>query len=179
MSDFHVKRRLTGPAMAALVLSWVAAVACFPGVPAATPDTLEPIPRGTEAISNHTQRPAAAMVSPAPTSPPTRHAAAKPTVVATPTPRPIPSPTPTDTVFGTDSASFEEIDLLEELAFGYLSELSVDVGVRTSGTDLERQASEYLLAKFEELGYRPESQEIFLVFTNRQRQCERPFRGGL
>ena len=50
--------------------------------------------------------------------------------------------------------------MLEERAFSYLSELAVDVGVRTSGTDLEAEAADFLVSRLEDLGYSPEVQEF-------------------
>ena len=60
----------------------------------------------------------------------------------------------------TMAAIFADRQALEDDAFAYLSRLAVDVGVRTSGTELERAAAEFLLAEFEELGYQPQVQEF-------------------
>ena len=59
-----------------------------------------------------------------------------------------------------DPLYLTSLDLLEERAFAYLSELAGDVGVRTSGTELERAASEFLVSRLEGLGYRAEVQEF-------------------
>lgn len=57
-------------------------------------------------------------------------------------------------------AAFEDLPLLEERAFEYLNELTNDVGVRTSGTDLEKEGAQYLVKRLEGLGYVPEIQEF-------------------
>ena len=57
-------------------------------------------------------------------------------------------------------AVFDNIGDLEERAFSYLSELAEDLGPRTSGTDLELQAAEFLVQRLEGLGYEPEVQEF-------------------
>ena len=58
------------------------------------------------------------------------------------------------------SRAFDDIDILEETTLAYLKEMAEDVGVRTSGTELERQAAEYLVRRFEDLGYEPRVQEF-------------------
>ena len=53
-----------------------------------------------------------------------------------------------------------DLALLEQRAFSYLSEMSEDLGVRTSGADLEHVAVQFLVGRLEELGYSPEVQEF-------------------
>lgn len=62
----------------------------------------------------------------------------------------------------TDSGVFEELDLLEDSAFGYLKELAEGLGPRTSSTDLEKEAADHLLQRFKEMGYGAEIQEFSL-----------------
>lgn len=148
----EVNRSLT--VMVLTTLMWLA-VACFPGAPAATPVVTEP-----------TVQPVA--VAPAPTSLPTEPP--PPTLVPTATTVNIPeveeNPAASGVEIATDtqppagSLVFNDLALLEERAFSYLSELAVDVGVRTSGTDLEQEAAQFLVNRLEELGYSPEVQEF-------------------
>jgi aminopeptidase YwaD len=103
--------------------------------------------------------PTATQGTPAPTSTPAPQA----TVVApTPTTTAVPQFVPTQEPqrSGESDAIFGDLPLLEKKAFGYLSELTEDVGVRTSGTDLERAAADFLVARLEGLSYRPEVQEF-------------------
>ena len=93
---------------------------------------------------------------PAPTPP--QATAASPS--ATPTNAPQTSTAGGEQTPATSSAIFDDLAMLEERAFAYLSELAEDVGVRTSGTDLERVAAQYLAEAFERLGYKPEIQEF-------------------
>ena len=83
-----------------------------------------------------------------------------PLATATPTAVPQSVPTQEPQSSGESAAIFGDLPILEERAVGYLSELIEDVGVRTSGTDLERAAAEFLVARLEGLGYRPEVQEF-------------------
>lgn len=66
---------------------------------------------------------------------------------------------------GSVPAIFEELDLLEDSAFGYLKELAEGLGPRTSSTDLEKEAAEYLMQRFEDLGYSPRLQEFSRAST--------------
>ena len=61
-----------------------------------------------------------------------------------------------------DSPIFEDLDLLEDSAFAYLKELAEGLGPRTSSTDLEKEAADFLLQKFKDLGYGAEIQEFSL-----------------
>ena len=150
-------------AVAVLTLAWVAAAACFPGNPTAAPVASEPASQSREIIQEPaapTASPTAAAVIPTPTLAPTALPEAEtqqePTAVAESNP-----------VAGGESENaaasspiFGDRALLEERAFSYLSELAVDVGVRTSGTELEAQAADYLVKRFQDLGYSPEVQEF-------------------
>ena len=51
---------------------------------------------------------------------------------------------------------------MEDSAFGYLKELAEGLGPRTSSTDLEKEAADYLLQRFQDLGYGAEIQEFSL-----------------
>jgi aminopeptidase YwaD len=147
-----------------LGLILLAAVACFPGDPAATPTTAEPAvqSRATAPVpaAPNAAPPATAVLptaTPAPTALPETPTREAPTASAEPDP----------TVTAGESASaaatpaiFEDLTRLEERAFSYLRELAVDVGVRTGGTDLEEEAAEFLVGRLEELGYSPEVQEF-------------------
>ena len=148
----------------AVSLILLVAVSCFPGIPTATPDAAEPAAQSGAA-------------APAPTAPTTTSPTAT-AVLPTPTPEPTASPKvqtreePTAVAesnpatadesesSAASSAIFDDLPLLEERAFSYLTELAVEVGVRTSGTDLEAEAGEFLVHRFEELGYDPELQEF-------------------
>ena len=77
-----------------------------------------------------------------------------PTQPATPTPVPLTATPPSE------KFSVAEREALAESAFGYLSELSEDVGPRASATDEELRAAEFLLDRFKELGYSPALQEF-------------------
>ena len=143
-------------ALAALALLWLAIAGCFPGAPTATPEPVEPSGR----VAETTRRPVATAVpaTPTPASAPTPVPASSQSADPTATVEALTAPT----TAGPDSsdALVAERQALEDLAFGHLTELAVDVGVRESGTDLERAAAEFLTAKFEELGYGPEVQEF-------------------
>ncbi len=174
MANVLRKFRLAGPTVAVLALLWLGAAACSAG-PTATSTTAGQA-GGAEGPAS---QPGVALTQPpeptlAPTLPPTATAAPPlPTSTAEPTPAPTaasptatPTAAPTPEAQGNDSSSaarsaiFEDLDLLEARAFAYLNELAEDVGVRTSGTDLERAAAEFLATRFEELGYTTEVQEF-------------------
>lgn len=146
---------LTTVLLVALML--LALAACFPGAPTATPE------------------PAIVPVQPKVSAPaPTPLPAATP--FPTPTQAPVVEPAPASQLEETQSASesaiiteslpavsspvFADMALLEERAFSYLSELAVDVGVRTSGTELELAAADFLVSRLEDLGYNPEIQDF-------------------
>ena len=161
------------PVVAVLVLVWLAAAACFPGSPATTPEASglaaqSPVAQSPAAQSieltpepaEPTAPPAARSLPPAPTPAPTAAPVAGPKEEPAATSGPGPA-----TLAGTgsgaeSSAVFGDLALLEEKALSYLTELAVDVGPRTSGTDLELAASDFLVARFQELGYDPEVQEF-------------------
>ena len=161
------------PVVAVLVLVWLAAAACFPGSPATTPEASglaaqSPVAQSPDAQSieltpepaEPTAPPAARSLPPAPTPAPTAAPVAGPKEEPAATSEPGPA-----TLAGTgsgaeSSAVFGDLALLEERALSYLTELAVDVGPRTSGTDLELAAADFLVARFQELGYDPEVQEF-------------------
>ena len=147
-------------ALAALALLWLAVAGCFPGSPTATPEPAEPPGRVAEVIVEPARRPVATAVPAAPTlaSAPTPVPASSQSADPTATVEALPAPT-TAGPDGRDTLVADR-QALEDLAFGYLTELAVDVGVRESGTELERAAAEFLAAKFAELGYSPEVQEF-------------------
>ena len=168
MTNIARKTRPVGPALIALVLLGLTAAACLPDPSAPTSDASSAISQTGEAASEPTvvltkpPAPAAPTVAPAPPTP--TLAPTPPTTVASPiaTPTAILATAPTSGAQSSaeSSAIFGDLALLEERAFGYLSELSVDVGVRTSGTDLEHAADQFLVGRLEEFGYRPEVQEF-------------------
>ena len=159
----RVSRRVNVSVAAVALLAMILlAAACFPGMPTATPEPAEPAVPPTA-------------VAPLPTSPPTPPLTATPvppSPTRTPVSAPVVAPQAEETPAApeaealtegqTVSASpvFDNLAQLEERAFSYLSELAVDVGVRTSGTDLEAEAAEFLVARLEGLGYSPEVQEF-------------------
>ena len=172
MTNISRKSRLLGPALVGFFLLWVAAAACTSGAPATSPATGVPSPASQPAVEltkppaptraltePPTVVPTATQGPPTLTSPPTPQATVvTPKVTATAVPRSV--PTQESQSSGESAAIFADLLLLEERAFSYLSELIEDVGVRTSGTDLERAAAEFLVARLEGLGYRPEVQEF-------------------
>ena len=149
-----------------LALLWATAVGCFPGAPTTTPRPQEPaapepVAQSAEAASALTTPPTPASAPAVPTQAPTGiPAAAAAAPEAEPTTAPEPVSTKAAEVPYSTSAVFEDMEGLEDLAFGYLSALAEGLGPRPSGTDLEREASEYLLEKFEELGYEAQFQEF-------------------
>ncbi len=163
-SDFRkVSFPVVALALAALIL--LAAVSCFPGTPTATPGPVEtPVQSPVAATA-----PTPDNSLPTPTATPVP---ALPTPIATPTTEPTVVPQLVETPPAAGSAViaeaqptsgspvFDDLALLEERAFSYLTELAVDVGVRTSGTDLEAEAADFLVDQLEELGYSPEVQEF-------------------
>ena len=155
-----------------LALLWAAALACFPGEPTSSPSVQEPaaregIAQTTEAAPAPTARPTAASTPPVPTHAPASAAvtdspaqSATVSTEADATATPVPGPAETAETPASISAIFDGKEDLEKLAFHYLSELAEDVGPRTSGTDLERKASEFLLEEFDNLGYEAGAQEF-------------------
>ena len=148
----------------AVSLILLAAVSCFPGAPASTPNVAEPAAQS-------------GATAPAPTAPTTTSPTAT-AVLPTPTPEPTASPkvqtreeptavaesnpatTDESESSAASSAIFDDLPLLEERALSYLTELAVDVGVRTSGSDLEAEAADFVAQRLEDLGYEPELQEF-------------------
>ena len=158
MTNTARKSRRVGPALVALALLWLTVAACFSGPPAASPDAPLTNIQTREAV----REPTVVLTEPAP-----------PTATLAPTPQAtVASPTATPTVVletepkGDAQAStegpaiFADLPLLEALTFKYLSEMSEDVGVRTSGTELEHAAAQFLVQRLEGLGYSPEVQEF-------------------
>ena len=146
-----------------LALAWLAAVACFPGTPTATPEA--PLPAAQSGVAN--PEPAATRADPTatpvplpPTPAPTALPVAEPQAEPTPAMEAAPIATAESGPAHQSSATFGDLAMLEELAFGYLTELAVEVGVRTSGTELEAKAADFLVGRFEDLGYSPEVQEF-------------------
>ncbi len=152
MLDIARKSRLFGPVLTLSVLLWLIAAACVPGPPPATPDASSTIRQAGEA-------------------------AAEPTVVLTKPPTPTPqstvaAPAATSTILpeaatadreppsAASAAIFDDLPRLREQTFSYLIEMAEDVGVRTSGTDLEHAAAQFLVGRLAELGYSPEVQEF-------------------
>lgn len=148
-------------AFALLALALLAA-ACFPGAPTATPVPAEPAVSPTAVAplptSPSTTPLTATRVPPSPTRTPVTAPVVAPQVEETPATPEAEALTEEQPV--ADSPVFDNLAQLEERAFSYLSELAVDVGVRTSGTDLEAEAAQFLVARLEGLGYSPEVQEF-------------------
>ena len=169
--------QLVGPALALLAIFWLSAAACFPGAPAATPHAPSSISQAREAVSEPTvvltKPPAPPTPTLAPTSQPTvASSTSVPTItpalptptlaspIATPTAAPETAPTDGEQTSSESSVIFGDLALLEERASSYLIGMSEDMGVRTSGTDLEHAAAQFLVGRLDELGYSPEVQEF-------------------
>ena len=104
---------------------------------------------------------------------------AKPIPSATPTPMPTATftvtPTKTPSIsappFVSPDSPIEEPSPtsdtdLTDIAFGYIRELSEELGPRESGTEQERLAAEYLTSKFESFGYSTEVQTFIVEFLS-------------
>ena len=169
------RRFLTLPLLGAVSLAWMAAVACFPGNEPAVPEA-SPSAQATPApVVTSAPQAAPTATSVPPTEPPAPIAEAVETDQTSVAPQvelPTATPQPASPVQpessepalaespASSSATPGNLALLEERAFSYLSELAVDVGVRTSGTDLELEAAEFLVRRFDDLGYSPEVQDF-------------------
>lgn len=160
MSAVSRKVQLLIPTAVALALLWLGAVACFPGSPTSTPTPEAAAP--TEQVRE---------VAAAPATEPTVAPPNTPTAVPTPTQTPAVAaeeptamPEAVETAEAEPSAAskaiFDNIGNLEDRAFSYLSELAEDLGPRTSGTDLELEAAEFLAQRFKDLGYETEVQDF-------------------
>ena len=136
----------------------VLAAACFPGTPTAIPEPVDAPMQPTVAVPAPTPWPTTT-----PVPPPTQAPVVEPVVASQieETPAAGGSAIVTESRPAASSPVFGDLALLEERAFSYLSELAVDVGVRTSGTDLEAEAADFLVGRLEDLGYSPEVQEFF------------------
>ncbi|MCY4365669.1 MAG: M20/M25/M40 family metallo-hydrolase [Chloroflexi bacterium] len=159
MSVITRKVRFIIPGAVGLALLWLSAVACFPGSPTPAPEVAAPAEQVREVTAAPTLEPTVAPPSNTPTAVPTPTQAS---AVAEEEPTAIPEIT--EPVEAEPSAAskaiFDNIGQLEERAFSYLSELAEDLGPRTSGTDLELEAAEFLVQRLEELGYDPEVQDF-------------------
>ena len=164
------KIRRGGPVLATMALLWIAAVACIAGQEPPTSGATSTAAHIASGATVALTRPPAPTL--APTAPPTATEAPTPTAMAE-TPEPaVASPTATPTTApdtatrdagptaAAGSPTFDDRDLLEKRAVHYLNELVDEVGVRTSGTDLEEAAAEYLVQRLKGLGYAPEIQEF-------------------
>jgi len=168
MINITPKSRIVLPALIILAIFWFATAACSPvpkagsaaestvALTAPAPPTPTQEPTSQPPDSSGTDGPDGPASMPAPTPP--QATAVSPS--ATPTNEPERSSGSGDQTPATSSAIFDDLAMLEERAFAYLSELAEDVGVRTSGTDLEREAAEFLVDRLEGLGYEPEIQEF-------------------
>ena len=146
-------------ALATLIL--LAAVSCFPGTPTAIPEPVEAPVQSTgaaTALITDKPLPTATPVPPPPTSSPTAEPAVTPQLEEAP--EAAGSAAITEAQPAPGSPVFDDLALLEERALSYLTEMAVDVGVRTSGTALEAEAADFLMGRMEELGYSPETQEF-------------------
>lgn len=70
------------------------------------------------------------------------------TTTATPTPTP-PTPTPPPTPFGVSEPGDPDVDR----AYEHMRLLTVDIGIRSAGTEEERAAAEYIAAQLRDAGY--------------------------
>ena len=168
-----------------LALLWATVTACFPGTEGDTSVPQEPAagsvqdsaPDQVETAERDAPSPEVTTAAPAP---PPATAWATPTVAAAPelaesrqapgepasaAPAEVPGVTPELPAAEaapavTASPEFGNLESLEDSALGYLKELAEGLGPRTSSTDLEKAAAEYLLELFEDLGYSPELQEF-------------------
>ncbi|MDE2779706.1 MAG: M20/M25/M40 family metallo-hydrolase [Chloroflexota bacterium] len=155
-------------AAALLALLWLGGAACFPGAPTATPEVAAPAEQVREAAAVPTTPPT---VAPPPSPPtavpaPTQAAPVVPTEnpqqmaeATAPVTEPVTEPAEAEPS-AASKAIFDNIGELEDRAFGYLSELAEELGPRTSGTDLELEAAEFLEHRLEELGYEPVAQDF-------------------
>ena len=163
MINITRKLRIALPALAILTVLWFATTACSPGstadapaestvaltAPAPPTPTSEPVDASDSGRTGRPQclrqRPRKPLLPLQAPHPQTRRRRSTAGGEQTP---------------ATSSAIFDDLAMLEERAFAYLSELAEDVGVRTSGTDLEREAAEFLADRLGGLGYNPEIQEF-------------------
>lgn len=99
-------------------------------------------------------------VATAPAGTPTASAtAAPPPTTATPTATPTPTPTP--------SAPFSVLELSDpdvDRAWEDLRTLAVDIGIRSAGTDEEREAAEYIASQLRDTGYVVDIEEFDTTF---------------
>ena len=171
MTDMSRKTCRVGAVLATLALLWVTAAACFSGPAATTSDAPSTATSTADVASGSTvaltRPPAPTLAQTAPPAateaPAAMTATSEPAVTspaATPTTAPETATQDAESEAAAVSLAFADLYLLEERAFSYLSELAEDVGVRTSGTDLEREAAEYLVTRLEEFGYTTEVQEF-------------------
>ena len=161
MININRKLRIALPALAILTVLWFATTACSPGSTADAPAEstvalTAPAPPTPTLEPGDASDQAGPASMPAPTPP--QATAASPS--ATPTNAPERSTGSGDQTPATSSAIFDDLAMLGERAFAHLSELAEDVGVRTGGTDLEREAAEFLADRLGGLGYNPEIQEF-------------------
>jgi len=173
MAEIHmsaVTRRVQSITIAAAVLAllWLGGAACFPGGSTAPPEVAAPAEQVREAAAAPKTPPTVAPPQSPPTAAPTptRAAAAVPTEnpqpmteATAPVTEPVTEPVEEEPS-AASKAIFDNIAELEDRAFSYLSELAEDLGPRTSGTDLELAAAEFLEQRLEELGYEPVVQDF-------------------
>ena len=154
------KVSLSGVLVLLTTLTLLALAACFPSATAPIPDSAEPAAQSGAAAPAPTASPLPTAVLQTPTLEPT----ASPKVQTREEPTAViesnPATADESESSAASSAIFDDLPLLEERAFSYLSKLAVDLGVRTSGTDLEAEAADFVAQRFEELGYEPELQEF-------------------
>ena len=141
-----------------LALMWLALAACFPGTPTAIPEPVGVPVQPTVVSAAPAPSPSATPV-PSPTRAPTAEPPLSPQADEYPTS--VASAVMAEAQPSVGSPVFGDLALLEERAFSYLTELAVDVGVRTSGTELELEAADFLVSRLEDLGYSPEVQDFF------------------
>lgn len=149
---------LSGVAALLAALTFLAASACFPGAPSATPEPTEAPAQPAAVMPVFTPSPTTTEAPPIPSQAPAPEPVV--TLPVTEAPVAVEAATSSEAQPAVPSPIFADLALHEERALGYLSELAVDVGVRTSGTDLEAEAAEFVADRLEGLGYNPEVQEF-------------------
>lgn len=151
------KANFSGVLLLLSALTLLVLAACFPGTPTATPESVAAPSQPTAVAPAPSPLPTAT-----PIPPPTQAPVVEPVVApqVDETPAADRSATIGESRPAASSPVFGDLALLEQRAYSYLSELAVDVGVRTSGTELELEAADFLVGRLEDLGYSPEIQDF-------------------
>ena len=155
--------------LAGVALVWLLALACVPGAPTPAPTetweatggfVAEPAPQPADAPAIRVPTAVHVVAGPAPQV----TATPAPTMVPTSSPAPTPPltylpPTP-ESPPAASIPTFSDRQTLQERAFGYLSDLAEGLGDRTSATEQELEAAEFLAKLLTDLGYSPYLQDF-------------------